>query len=618
MQMNKQLRILHLEDEQLDIELIHETLSNDGIDHIIINVESESEFINALENNPVDLILADYKLPNFDGISALEIARNQFRDIPFIFVSGALGEEAAVATIKKGATDYVLKQRLHHLAPAIRRALAESEERQKRLTAEAALKQSENLLQNIFNSIQDGIMVIDTNFNIIRVNPGLEKCFPNKKPLEKRKCYETIYGMHTICHNCPTNRAIESKSLVMDERSLEMKDGSVVWVEIYSYPLINDNGTITGAVEHIRRITKRKQSQEALKAERDKLQGVLSVIGDGLYIINTDFTIEYQNGVLEASFGNCTGKKCYEVYFNSKNICNFCPAIKTIASRKLLYAEADLADGRSYDVCSSPFTDTDGDTKTIVLLRDITEHKTLQAEAMHAGHLASLGELSAGLAHEINNPINGVINYAEILKDEFEEEDRDIAIPERIIKEGERIAKIVANLLSFARDKQDDYAYVHIKDIIEDTFSLVETQIMKDAIMLTVDIPLDFPAVIARNQEIQQVFLNLLSNSRHALNQKFPSSHEDKSIEITGEKIVIEGHEYVRTIFHDSGTGISPDIMDKICNPFFSTKPKGEGTGLGLSISHGIINNHGGRLWFESIEGEYTNVIVDLPISNEF
>ncbi len=225
----------------------------------------------------------------------------------------------------------------------------------------------------------------------------------------------------------------------------------------------------------------------------------------------------------------------------------------------------------------------DGKPYAIIgIARDISKRKlAVQAEAMRAGLLASLGELSAGVAHEINNPINGVINYAEILKDECEEKGEDADIPIRIIKEGERIATIVKNLLSFARDRKENRSFAYINEILTDTLSLIEKQIMKDGIELTVDIPHDLPGIKVRIQEIQQVFLNLLSNVRHALNQKFSGYNQNKRIEIQGKTINFDGREYIRITFYDRGTGILSDILDKICNPFFSTKPKGEGTGLG-------------------------------------
>jgi len=248
------------------------------------------------------------------------------------------------------------------------------------------------------------------------------------------------------------------------------------------------------------------------------------------------------------------------------------------------------------------------------IVEDITERKTLQAEAVRVAHLSSLGELAAGVAHEINNPITGIIGYAEILSDSLNEKGQDAKIPNSIIKEAERVAEIVKNLLYFARYRKEEHSPAYIKDILSDTFGLVERQIIKDNIKFSVEVPADLPKIKVRSKELQQVFLNLISNARYALNQKYPKLNEDKFLEVKCETIEIEGRNYVRTTFYDSGIGIPANILNRITDPFFSTKPSGEGTGLGLSISHGIIKNHDGRLWFESVEGEYTKSIVDIPL----
>jgi signal transduction histidine kinase len=333
-----------------------------------------------------------------------------------------------------------------------------------------------------------------------------------------------------------------------------------------------------------------------------------------MYITNQDFIIEYQNEIFKNLFGNNIGKRCCAAFGQSDETCNFCYAHESFQSGKISQVEAILSNGRNYDMIFSPFTDVDEEIKTIVLLRDVTEKKKLQAETMRVGHLASLGELAAGVAHEINNPINGIINYAEIMQDQSEENGEDADIPARIVKEGDRIARIVNNLLSFARGRSEEYSPVRVQDILADALGLAKQQIVKDGIKLSVDFPPDLPEVRARSQEIQQVFLNILSNARYALNQRFPELHEGKILAIRGDTTTLAGRGYVRTIFHDDGTGIPENIIDKISHPFFTTKPRGEGTGLGLSIIHGIIKNHQGKLFFDSVEGSYTTVTVDLPV----
>jgi len=230
--------------------------------------------------------------------------------------------------------------------------------------------------------------------------------------------------------------------------------------------------------------------------------------------------------------------------------------------------------------------------------------------------LASLGELAAGVAHEINNPINGIINYAQLLLDRMKSGNDEKDIIKRIIKEGDRIAKIVNSLLAFARDRRDNVDEkipIKINDILIDCFDLTKAHIKRDGISLKIDIPKDLPELIAYPQQIQQVFLNIISNARYALNKKYAARHIKKVLEIKVEKVMLKERVHLRTTFHDNGTGIPSNIMHKIINPFFSTKISGEGTGLGLSISHGIINSHKGRLTVDSIEDEFTRVIIDLP-----
>jgi signal transduction histidine kinase len=128
-------------------------------------------------------------------------------------------------------------------------------------------------------------------------------------------------------------------------------------------------------------------------------------------------------------------------------------------------------------------------------------------------------------------------------------------------------------------------------------------------------VPPILPEIVANPQQVMQVFLNIISNARYALNEKYPDPHEDKVLEILAERIEGDGGPCVRMTFRDRGTGIPADLMDKVITPFFTTKPGAKGTGLGLSICAGIVSDHGGKLALESVEGEFTKVTVDLPVA---
>jgi len=249
------------------------------------------------------------------------------------------------------------------------------------------------------------------------------------------------------------------------------------------------------------------------------------------------------------------------------------------------------------------------------LRKEVSERKLAQEEAIRAAQLASLGELAAGVAHEVNNPINGIINYAQIISNKSKPDSKEHEIAGRIIKESDRIAAIVRSLLLFAHDGKGKKSFADISDIFSETMSLLNSQLKNDGIGVTVNIPPDIPKVYVQPEQIEQVFLNIISNARYALNQKYSGPDKDKIIEVSCKTVNNYDGMYVQIIFCDRGTGIPEHIIQKMMNPFFSTKPNHQGTGIGLSISHGIINNHNGTIGVKSIEGQFTEIIIDLPVS---
>ena len=190
------------------------------------------------------------------------------------------------------------------------------------------------------------------------------------------------------------------------------------------------------------------------------------------------------------------------------------------------------------------------------------------------------------------------------------------------VKEGDRIARIVEGLLSFARRRREDKTVISIEQILSDSMALTAAQLRNDNITVKTDLPEDLPNITAQAHEIEQVFVNIISNACHALNEKFsdPRDHDDKILEIVAETTTFHDQPYVRVSFKDNGTGIPAAVIDKVMNPFFSTKTEGKRTGLGLSISHGIVEEHGGS-WVESrmsrLAGEFAGILrVSVPSAN--
>jgi PAS domain S-box-containing protein len=250
------------------------------------------------------------------------------------------------------------------------------------------------------------------------------------------------------------------------------------------------------------------------------------------------------------------------------------------------------------------------------VVRDMTEKKQMEMQLIQADKMASLGELAAGVAHEINNPLTGILSNAEFLQeevpDESEEQQEEIR---EIVENSQRIKTIVQYLLNFSRQRDSKtYTTLDISSVITSSLNLTEHQIQLDRIKIVKEIGDALPPVRGSFNQIEQVFINLLSNARYALNQKYPDPHEDKTLLIRTDQMEENGRKYVRVEFHDRGIGIPEEDLEKIFNPFYTSKEQGQGTGLGLSISFNIIQEHKGTIRFESKEGEYTKVTVDLPI----
>jgi PAS domain S-box-containing protein len=368
--------------------------------------------------------------------------------------------------------------------------------------------------------------------------------------------------------------------------------------------------------------TERKRAEVALRESEEKLAGILNSIPDMILVLDKDLNIKWSNNsAFELLGADPVGKKCFEAFNGDNQVCQACNVQKCLEDGVRDEHELELKkpDGSRIDLWCTASVATwseEGLPKSVIVVyRDITEKKQLQAETARACQLASIGELAAGVAHEINNPINGIINCAQMLIDEKGVPGEQIDISQRILKAGSRIAMIVRNLLSFARDHEEEPELVSVQSILSDSLDLSEAQLRSDGIDLNVDLPDTIPAIKVRTHQIQQVFLNIISNARYALNQKFPSANPQKALEISGEVIDTNGTKYARLIFLDYGIGIPDAVLDRIGAPFFSTKPVGEGTGLGLSVSQAILSDHDGRFTFDSTEGQYTKVIVELPVA---
>lgn len=246
--------------------------------------------------------------------------------------------------------------------------------------------------------------------------------------------------------------------------------------------------------------------------------------------------------------------------------------------------------------------------EVLCLIRDATEEKQLQQQLIQSEKMAAIGQLVSGVAHELNNPLASISAFGQLLLTE-----RTLSPTQRhsvdvIVGEGRRAARIVHNLLTFARQHKAEKVSANLNKVLEDTLELRAYELTVRGIALVRELDEDLPETMVDVYQLQQVLLNLVTNAEQAM----------RDIERPNHRLTVrtrEQRDTIRIEIEDTGTGVPPESLALIFNPFYTTKPTGEGTGLGLSISLGIIGEHGGRIWAENVGGSGTRFCIELPVT---
>ena len=408
------------------------------------------------------------------------------------------------------------------------------------------------------------------------------------------------------------------------------KDGQLIWIEDQHHRVTDEHGDLVAIEGVARDITEYKKAQEALRLSEEQYRSLFENAALGIYQTTPDGRIIAANPALLRMLGYDSfedlsrrnlEKEGYEAETPRSQFKERIEREGRIEGMESIWIGKD---GAHLVVRENAVVVYGEDGKPLFYegtVEDITEQQAafarqreLEAQLRQTQKLESIGTLASGVAHEINNPLTGIINYAELIRERVDDH-RLKEFAESIMAEGGRVAEIVRNLLSFARREKETYSPARLVDILSAAMALVSEMMKKDRIHVDVDIPEDLPTLRCRSQQIQQVILNLLTNARDALNERYPKGDEDKRIRIRAWSIDGDDGPMVRTILEDYGPGIRAEHLDRIFDPFFTTKPRDRGTGLGLSVSYGIVREHHGHMRVESEPGRFTRVVLDLPIA---
>jgi PAS domain S-box-containing protein len=366
----------------------------------------------------------------------------------------------------------------------------------------------------------------------------------------------------------------------------------------------------------LRDITDKRKAEQALRESKEQYQLVFDRMQDGFAVFEvlygdddkaTDARFLEVNPAFERIAGvkgnDVVGKTLWEVFPTMR--------LRSVDLWKDLISKSkNVLIEELYAVTLDKYLRISGLSlkkgRYAVLISDMTEQKKMMEKLMRADRLSSLGEMAAGLAHEINNPLTGVMGLAQLLmgKPEISDSVRDDA--GTIYKEANRAAGILKDFLVFARGQKPDKQTADINSIVDSVLKLRRTYMRKSGIEVITSLADGLPELLLDVSQIQQVFLNIVLNAEYFMYE----AHKKGLLNIT----TCSADNMVQVIIADNGPGMSAENMSHIFDPFFTTKELGRGTGLGLSISYGIIKEHNGNIYVESKPGRGASFIVELPI----
>jgi PAS domain S-box-containing protein len=510
------LRILYLEDDPRDAELVQETLAAEGVESKITRVETEPDFIVALKEGGLDLVLADHTLPSFDGLSALAIVQKDWPELPLIFVSGTLGEELAIEALKNGATDYVFKTRLSRIVPSVQRALREAEERSELIRAQEALLQSEAYLAEAQRISHIGSFGWDVASGRIYWSQETYRIFGYDPAIEPKLelVLARIHPEDQAMVQPLVERVSNEKTDFDFEHRLLMPDGSVKYVRVAGRPSKGKSGSFEfmGLVSDI---TERKLGEEALQK-----------------------------------------------------------------------AHAELA---------------------------------------HVTRVTTLGELTASIAHEINQPLTAIVNNANAglrwLSGEAPDIDETRETIRRILRDGNRASGVISRMRALFKKAPMTKEQFDLNEAIEEVVAITQGEGQRNRVLVQTSLDGDLPLILGDRVQLQQVVLNLVINAIDAMSAMSEGRREllvstrrvtETKVPPTGSGCSTAESAYVLGAVRDSGPGLHPDSLNQLFSAFYTTKPKG--LGMGLAVSRSIIEAHGGKLEAFPNDGPGATFQFTLPI----
>ena len=617
------LNILSLEDSPYDFEIIRGFLIDAGIDAAMDRVDREPDFISSLHKQKYDIILADYNLPDYDAVSALKKSKEIVPDIPFIVVSGSIGEEKAIELIKQGAVDYVLKDKPDKLAYAVTRALEEAKEKEARILAEKEAKESEAKYRALYENSINGIFRSAPDGHLLEVNPAYAHMFGYNSPAE---IIAAINNVGAQLYLYPEQRKevidILAANGEMEPREFEAvrRDGTPFWVLIAVAEVIDANGNLLYYEGTNMDITMRKRTEKALKENEERFKKVIECSGVWIWEVDAKGMYTYVSPMEENILGYKTDEIIGKKYFYD----SFAPDIKAEMTKAALgvFAEKGVftnlenanihKDGHIVilSTSGSPLLDAKGnlmgyrgaDTDITQRKQGEEEIKRINAELEQRVHERTfqletinkeLESFSYSVSHDLRSPLRSIDGFSNLLLKNYSNllDDQGKDYFQRVMKASRRMGLLIDDLMKLSR-----FTRIEMKRGITNLSSIAES-IVEEFKSADPERQINIfiqPGMIANvdSDLIQNALQNLFDNAWKYSKNKADAKIEFGAMEKDGNTVY-----YVR----DNGAGFDMKYVDKLFSAFqrLHSDDEFEGTGIGLATVNRIIHRHGGTIWAE-------------------
>ncbi|AFV24250.1 PAS/PAC sensor signal transduction histidine kinase [Methanolobus psychrophilus R15] len=625
MEENNPLRILFVEDMPSDMELAERELIKNGISFISIRVETQEEFIKNLDSFKPDIVISDYSLPSFDGMQALKLSLEHDGNIPFIVFTGSMNEETAVACMKAGATDYIIKEHTKRLPFAVREALLKKKMSLSRDRAEKELAQKKEELNNYFENALDLFCIVSTDGLFVRLNKAWERVLGLRVEELEGKTIQDFVHPDDLCTTADIFSILQNgKEISGFVNRFRCIDGSYCWIEWKSSP--KDNLIYAAA----RDITDRKQAEDALKESEERLQLAMEVSEHGFW----DWDMDSNKAYFSPKWYTILGYKPNELAMDFGTWSSLLhPDERDIVLESLMahlcalqYFKMDYrmrsksgewvwvtGRGRSFKVDGNGVPHRAVGTYVDITRRKKTEEQMLLARIAAEEANRSKSEFLGNMSHELRTPLSGVIGFSDILLEELSAgmNETQIKYISTINRSGNQLLHIINKILEISCIDSGRMCIrldrLSIHSAVEHTYTSLNSLAVRKKIELRTDIDSRLTEITADVEKFKSILYNLVENSI-----KFTPEGGIVTIRAIPEV------NHIKISVSDTGIGIPDQEKGRIFEPFFQVDSSASrsygGTGLGLMLVKEYVEMHEGTIWVESEPGKGSTFTFTIPI----